>query len=468
MPNFFMRSTASIFLLAVISGCATVRTYSPDIDGVNVEGVTYFLPKRDVKFIGARTPLKKTDVVENIKKAKSVIEKADAEIAAAKIAKAQAELALKAQGLSSDRITQLNDDLIIANYQIETATRTKTLKQEEVVDLEKTLLQFDGQACLFSYDIKLEMLPIMPDSSARFVANLSHSVLRDDAQKFTVTSDGLLNSADITATDRSGDIIVELAGAIAGLGKAGGPASVLRANNVSSAAPPDCATAIKEFAFQFDPMNGHSLDGDATGINDRLANAGWPFKLSVLAGNISNASASSVSSSWNTPVRATRRDGAPYPKSVDGLLYRTALPVTIVVEQCNKPCAAEGAIPIPVQASLVSLPQAGPISYIPMRSSAFVQTVDNVVFANGMLTSWEANRPSEVLEFVRLPIKIARSIVSIPTELIQLRVNYTNEATTLQQGYAQQLEAQRALVEIQACIREVEKGLKGSVSECVS
>ncbi len=457
----YYRALAAIVLTVALAGCATVRTQQYRLDQTGVQGVTYFLPKRNVQFVGVRTPLTKVDVEKKIADAEKARDSAATAVGAAAAAKSAAELALQAPLISDERKRELQDDLAIATYQLDVATRTKTLKEAEIADLRSTLQQFNNGACVFSYSIKLETLAVTPDSSARFTANLSHSVLRDDVQKFTVTSDGLLNSANITATDRTGDILVELAGAIASFSGGGVSGQVQSLNQDGPAAgAPNCATVIKEFTYQFDPNDPQELAyTNPQGINARLAAAEWPFMISV-----SKPTDRAAPRAWlpNTCSPGTTCN------SVDGLLYRTALPITVIVEQCSGLCNLAGANPIPVQAALVSLPQAGPISYIPMRSSAFVQTVDNVVFANGMLTSWEANRPSEVLEVVRLPVRILRSIVSVPAELFQLRVNYSNEASNLQDAYARQLQAQQSLVELQTCIREVETGVKESISDCVS
>ena len=63
---------------------------------------------------------------------------------------------------------------------------------------------------------------------------------------------------------------------------------------------------------------------------------------------------------------------------------------------------------------------------------------------------------------------ILRSVVSVPAELFQLRVNYSNEAANLQDAYARQLQTQQSLVELQTCIREVETVVKESISDFVS
>ena len=61
--------------------------------------------------------------------------------------------------------------------------------------------------------------------------------------------------------------------------------------------------------------------------------------------------------------------------------------------------------PLPIETTIAVLPQIGPISCIAMRSSVFVKTVDDFVYDNSLLVSWDASPPSEILEIVRLPVR---------------------------------------------------------------
>ena len=73
------------------------------------------------------------------------------------------------------------------------------------------------------------------------------------------------------------------------------------------------------------------------------------------------------------------------------------------------------------------LPQAGPTGFIPLEARAFVTTIDDVEFSNGSVKSWNIERPSELLEVVRLPVRIAKLLVSVPAELVKLRVDYSSD-----------------------------------------
>ena len=107
---------------------------------------------------------------------------------------------------------------------------------------------------------------------------------------------------------------------------------------------------------------------------------------------------------------------------------------------------------IATQSSIVMLPNEAPTAYIPIRSAAFVKTVNEVKFKDGTITSWSTERPSEALEIVRLPVKILRSIVSIPADLIKMRIDLSSSEATLAEKQVAQIEAQAALQLVQECI----------------
>ncbi len=105
---------------------------------------------------------------------------------------------------------------------------------------------------------------------------------------------------------------------------------------------------------------------------------------------------------------------------------------------------------------MVQAPQAGPISYIPTNSSAFVKTVDDVTFVDGSIASWAPERPSEVLEIVRLPVKIATAIISVPAQLLSLRVDYSSKAQSLAEQQAAEIAASKSLSTLQKCLSDAQ------------
>jgi hypothetical protein len=276
---------------------------------------------------------------------------------------------------------------------------------------------------------------------------MSHSTLRDDAQTFAVTPTGLLSSTSVEATDHTGDILVEIAGDFAGFSV---PSGVSKHSLLPERATREpCLTAARSFKFLFDP----GLPASTAALKARLDEAKWPFEVEVIdpatAGPFQSlANPVNFSSSSSVPgcIKKGSTDGCGH---ANGLFYRTAAPVLITVFQ-------KGVVRTPLQGVVVPIPQAGPVGFIPLESAAFVKTTDKLVFDNGTLTSWTTERPSGALEFVRLPVRILKQLVSVPAELIKLRVDYSSQQAALTEAYARQFADSEKFRLLKKCVSTAE------------
>jgi len=496
-----MRHRGLGFVLCValgLAGCATVQSESVprDVAAPSSEGLTYFLPKRLVRFTATRTPV-------DVDKLRKTVDSKRAERDAAEAARKETERARK---LAERRLAENDNPALVADLtkardkaQLEDKVAKKTAEEAETAFQEATdalrVAEIGRASC--TYSAKLELLAPQADTTRRYVARLHRNILRDDTLALKVTPAGLLSSGNVVAADRTGDIIVELAGALAGL--SGSPTKFETSMIGEEPAAPVCASLPRQFVEIFDPV----APGGLSGVNDRLIGAQFPFQLQIDEAPSTPASAAA----WEAFAedRRSARLGAIY--------YRSAAPRVITIRQavtmdpvrrCSAVSAARiaaeeavakaekekasaperEAAPIaaklevlrallrdaeasrdacvradswqPVDAAIVMLPQAGPVSYIPMESSAFVRTVDDVQFADGSIASWNSERPSEAMEVVRLPVKVLTAIVSVPAQLLSLRVDYSTKAQSLADMQRQQIEMENRLRLLRACLAQAE------------
>jgi hypothetical protein len=448
------------------SGCATVRT-TPRASNELASGVTYYLPKREVKVTAERKLLKKDELQKTITTKKAELEPVSALVKTHETAIKTAGERLKVIEVqaNADAMATINEELAISTADLSIAKVRKVALENEIKNAEASLRVLEAApaaSCAFSYSAAIELLAPVADNRMRLVADAFHSPLRDDDTKLAVNNSGLLSTANVTAADRTGDILVEIASAFSGLG--GGTidplASVDDGPKIVDEA--ECAKLPTKFAYRLDP----AWDGEVDALNNELLAAGFPFRLQVpaMAGSTYRFSDGNTQIVDHQRITDKPKSGDEFTyalgdalrhQGTDGaLFYRTALPQTIVLRQCNSGAACTRIKDtVPIDATVTMLPQVGPISYIPMRSSAFVKTVDDVVFDNGMLVSWNASRPSEVLEVVRLPVKIMKSIVSVPAELIKLRIDLSDQQKGLAASQQAQITAQATLAKIQACVQ---------------
>lgn len=455
MKHWGILATGAVLL----SSCATIRS-TPRSANELASGVTYYLPKRDIKITAERKLLKKDDLQKVIATKKTELETVSASIKTleASIKTANDRLKIASVQASADAVATLKEELAIATADLELAKGRKTSVDTEIKTAEASLRILEAapaNSCAFSYSAAIELLAPVADTRFRLVADAFHSPLRDDDTKLAVNAAGLFSTANVVAADRTGDILVEIASAFSGLG--GGVGDPLAAFDGGSqlADPGECAKLPTKFAYRLDPSSRAERDN----ANGELKDAGFPFRVQVpamvggydFADTIADrqrigGSAQDKTYPINDALRHQGMNGA--------LFYRTALPQTIILRQCTTGtlCAPEGTDSVPIDATVTMLPQIGPVSYIPMRSSAFVKTVDDVVFDNGMLVSWNASRPSEVLEVVRLPVKVLKSIVSVPAEIFKLRIDLSDQQKGLAASQQAQMAAQAKLAKIQTCV----------------
>jgi len=453
---------AAAAMVALLSGCATVKTYSPAAD-TPARGVSYYMPRKDMKITAERTILKLEDAEKKVAAASKATDEAEAadKAAAAELKAQEALLATLTAGTPAWSTTEAAR-AIAAGKKVLTAAALNEAKAElALAKADQSRVQAAPAAqCVYSYSTKLELLAAVPDHDMRFAADFSHNVLRDDDGKLAVTADGLLTSSNVVAADRTGDIIVELAGAVAGFAKGGGS---LRP---SFALPPqaalDCGAAATKFVYQFDPV-------DFADANAELRKAKFPIELDLQNMRSEGPSCLSAVAGESETQRGTRL--ANCAKATIGtaggkgaLFYRSAVPVTAIIRQCD--LAADGTVDCtqarPIEAALVLIPQLGPVSYIPMRSSAFVKTVDDVTFSDGSITAWNATRPSEALEVVRLPVRILTAIISVPAQIFSLRVDLSDKTKALAASQQAQISAQEKLTALKACLAIAERDGSGA------
>jgi hypothetical protein len=81
------------------------------------------------------------------------------------------------------------------------------------------------------------------------------------------------------------------------------------------------------------------------------------------------------------------------------------------------------------RADIVLSPNRAPIIATDMSRAAFVAETDKVPFDNGFFTGRQLSKPSEALAIVSVPVDVAKTIVSIPGEILKFRYDNTKDQT---------------------------------------
>lgn len=418
-----LRKCFALAAVAALGACSTVQTSRVENYSHNeaASGFTYFLPKRQIRFIATRDPASETALTQ-------LKAQREAALKAAVQAFGEADTAYNAAKARYDTAVATNTTSILATLQgaMELANVERALaernRNEAQTQLDDVLAQIAASVAAGDcrYSAQIELLPAQADPRYRMVARTQHSGFRDDQQTFTISQAGLLTSTNIVATDRTGDILVEAA-------RSAGRLAALNPSMIAQAEtrPVDCTSSPRRFERTFDPLEGIHLDNGnirfpaVDQLNLELGPSPFPFLLQI------NAAFLRDDPLPNDDQIAWRFDEANTNWNPAGgeLFYRTPVPVTFTI--------LEGQVQgTPIRSVVMALPQAGPISSIPMASSAFVKSQDQLTFVDGMLTSWTNDRPSEFAGAVAVPGNIVGGLVGGMVQGFKDTASLDNEEVT--------------------------------------
>jgi predicted nucleic acid-binding Zn-ribbon protein len=99
------------------------------------------------------------------------------------------------------------------------------------------------------------------------------------------------------------------------------------------------------------------------------------------------------------------------------------------------------------QSSLILIPDYSPIVKIPLSRSLLGRTKYSLTLNHGILTDYHAEHPSPILEIVKVPFSISEAIIKLPTEILQLKIDYSSKAQALAKQQTEYQETLKAMAE---------------------
>lgn len=258
------------------------------------------------------------------------------------------------QGLLDKRVkeSEVAREFISRIEKLETEKTKLEAKKKEASDQAEQALKAAGLAMVvidekkYEDEISIEELPLIADTSQRFVADLNHRIWREDTLKLTTTPNGLLQTTEGESSDKSGEIIKTLAQtakevfkAMAGLPSGATPLTAEEEKVPEKKLCPEYpGTEVlrgiqkKPFSAQytFDPTNPEKVDE----VNKEFCKLGTKFIILVTA-------VDGQSDQTSTPASVKLRKmqdksvqcKEKTPLEINGLVYRRATPYTIEVRE---------------------------------------------------------------------------------------------------------------------------------------
>lgn len=119
---------------------------------------------------------------------------------------------------------------------------------------------------------------------------------------------------------------------------------------------------------------------------------------------------------------------------------------------------------LPSQASnfhyerIVYLPDESPVISIDISRAMFVENDAKLTFDHGVLTDVSIKKPSSTLKAATLPFNVLSEIIKLPTEILQLKFDYSSDSEKLYSKLLEEMKAKDALIEYQRKRLESQQG----------
>jgi hypothetical protein len=456
-------------MLAAVSGCSThvARTSKLAPDGRGAGGVSYFLPMRHalVSFDRVRADSKAAEAVTKATEAKTEAEaKLKAAIAAEAAQKTLVDT-LRSSGFdaASEAFKTQQAELVRRGLEVVALKAALAAADSKLASAELALRNFrEADAmCGWVDAIKVELQAPVPDTRVRYQLNLEDSPFRHDVFKIGTTTSGLLKTMDATIEDQSAEIVISLAQSLASRSAKATPSTLAWIEQAPLRSKPDCgkqAWRPVSLKLLVDPVKSDEwarasrLIGEAAKVEALTGGSERTFDyVFYFAGDVADVAPPEPGP---TPARGTsrrtREDRVARQESGrwDGIFYRRERPLLVEVWLDRSPVGAFALV----------VPNGAPVDAAHVLATSFATNVTKVGFENGMLVSFDSDRPSPVLEVVSLPWKVAKATVGIIAEIFQLRVNVATSQANLMAQQVTLIEKMEALIEAERALEATRAG----------
>lgn len=269
----------------------------------------------------------------------------------------------------------------------------------------------------------------VPDRNYLMRMTYNPSPTYHDAIRVTMSPEGLLSEVETTFRDEGPAIVAKLAELATALAKVPSGLSLPRKKAAVGNRRYETRTRLLS-TLMVDPT-------DPASYQSQLANYGITLEATPSLGG-ADACCTLVPERPCEPV-CTK----------SGVCYRPVIPFDVGIRSGGILISGIGVEVEHGIQDVYMLPNRSPVVCLPIERVAFVESSFHLTFDRGLLTSMSTNKPSEVLGFLEIPIRVAKAIVSIPAELFQFKVTHYENARAAASSEQQALEAIRELQKAQ-------------------
>ncbi len=280
---------------------------------------------------------------------------------------------------------------------------------ETVLDVELKLHLFkvdSGEWQLRNQEITI--IPQIKASNDLFMLKHMKNGLFDDKLVLKSNEQGLLESVSLDVTDKSGEIITDIAKTVISAFGGGTP--------VSSAALASTADTITiQIQRQYRLAEFNSKEKKIS-IVETIP---FEFKDTIY--------------SWNSEMSLQLDDykfstvNLELHERINGVLTRPMKTAKILIVTDPESLLAVS------REVYINVVDESKLILVPISRTAFVQKKQTLTFSNGILISNDLDVPSCVKSAFNIPLEIAKAIIALPAELVQLKFNFSGNKDQLDQ-----------------------------------
>lgn len=474
-----MKVRALLTALGVLSvaACTPLQSNIGLNSDRSLRGVAYMVPTQRVSLTATRTdsrPVKMDKALTNWVKAETQLGAANTELKLAKEVLKEAERELEAYTTTGsddahEKKLKLAKELaeVAVNRATEaqkTASKAALTTRAYVEKLERERV-VPGTTSEPRWAETLKLVASLPigDPNLQFAASPNFNALRSDEGKLTIAN-GLLQSANVTASGEVDEILVSAFRAAAVLSLGVPDLGGLKANQIFSlgtetkvvtpptdplpvdecvsndpatfAIPPKYILRPNTLTLSFDPSNPSEI----IEANTALCQSGYSLRLRVGSNENSPAANGNAAANGTAAASDTRSDlSLDHAAALDslcrsvktlscpGLVYRTPQPFVFRVVEVN-----ENREPYVRHQQTLSLVSGAPLRLLEYEASPFTTVSNDAEFQAGVLVSYEYDRPGAVDEIVNIPFRAVSAATEAVSTLVQLRLNITDDAKDIQ------------------------------------
>ncbi len=286
------------------------------------------------------------------------------------------------------------------------------------------------------------------DRKHGFCLDYRSSLTAEEAFIVKKTDQGLLKAITSNSDDKSVDIAKTLIQTFfVGLS---GNAAFPSADAIGKSSIRSRVSATQVVDQVYDPYH----EADTALLNNSIKDYGFCL---VIEEQVFNSAYKGINDYCDAPLRhtsvedalkRTAKTGGPLPSVHDdrhGIFYRPRRTRTIYL-YIKQDLLSKGGWKLRASQA-IAIENTSPVMFVGIDRTFFATRKTTALFDDGALTDITIKKDSELAGFVQIPLYIAQSVVALPAQIIQVRIDQTNQRQKLITARENLIKAETALIE---------------------